>query len=557
VGKATVTELTETLAQLVRGERLELLPELLRVTLGHLQLPEEYARIADLLEELHPSILLASAELRGRYAEILNGAGRLETLGTFTQANRANLGERGSASVQLEYASALQGAHRHQEALALLEHLEAHLETTSLGVCLALQGWSRFELGLVWRETFVNALVRLHGLERARALINQGYCFMQSGEHGSARLAWREALPLVKQRAATTALIRYNLAVSAQRELLPEAEEHLLELERLTRAPKLRGYRARTLNALGMHRRALGEWSRAETAYREALGAARTDLDRRVAIAGWARVHYLSERPWKALEVLDDALAVNPGQPLLLVGRALALLAVGETDAASVTLHAAKGTQHDAMRWLAALAAAEVARRSGLHAEALEQLEALPLYDLQVREEALRLPALMALLATHGRATPPPMEYRSKITVRVEARGALRVFVNARPVPVGATSRIGELLVFLLERGGSASTEAIGDALYPTASATTFRKSLWALVNLLRRTLGWHSSVFALRGAYQLDPSATWEYDIATARARGEFSGEFLSGVYSEWALEVGRALQTRQNRRRSDLEMN
>lgn len=160
-------------------------------------------------------------------------------------------------------------------------------------------------------------------------------------------------------------------------------------------------------------------------------------------------------------------------------------------------------------------------------------------------------------LEASGRTAPQPLPYVAQTIVRVEARGALRVFVNARGVGIGAVGRVGELLVFLLEHGGSASTEVIGYALYPDAGYERARKNLWALVKLLRRALGWEGSVLALRGAYQLDPSVTWEYDVSEARTRGNFKGEFLSGVYSEWALEIGRGLQELRGRRRSDLEMN
>jgi hypothetical protein len=59
-----------------------------------------------------------------------------------------------------------------------------------------------------------------------------------------------------------------------------------------------------------------------------------------------------------------------------------------------------------------------------------------------------------------------------------------------------------------------------------------------------------------LRGAYQLDPNATWQYDMQEARASRSFQGEFLKGVYSDWALEVGRSLEghARLKRRSSDL---
>jgi hypothetical protein len=38
--------------------------------------------------------------------------------------------------------------------------------------------------------------------------------------------------------------------------------------------------------------------------------------------------------------------------------------------------------------------------------------------------------------------------------------------------------------------------------------------------------------------------SVTWQYDVAALRERGGTSKKFLEGVYSEWALEVGRSLQ-------------
>lgn len=50
--------------------------------------------------------------------------------------------------------------------------------------------------------------------------------------------------------------------------------------------------------------------------------------------------------------------------------------------------------------------------------------------------------------------------------------------------------------------------------------------------------------MLALRTAYKLDPQAKWHYDIAEARAQGEFGGEFLSGIYSEWAREIEQELQ-------------
>jgi hypothetical protein len=55
--------------------------------------------------------------------------------------------------------------------------------------------------------------------------------------------------------------------------------------------------------------------------------------------------------------------------------------------------------------------------------------------------------------------------------------------------------------------------------------------------------LGWEAAVLSLRGAYQLDPNVTWDYDIAEARAIRRFHGEFLKGVYSNWVIETGQFL--------------
>jgi hypothetical protein len=151
-------------------------------------------------------------------------------------------------------------------------------------------------------------------------------------------------------------------------------------------------------------------------------------------------------------------------------------------------------------------------------------------------------------LGAAGKPVPLPLEYVGRMLVRVTATGILRVTVNDRSVPIPPVGRAGELLVFLLEQGGGASLEAIREALFPEAldpaAVRRASKTVWFHSENLRKAFGWTGSVQALGGAYQLDPDVTWQYDVAEARERGAFRGEFLKGVYSEWALEVGRELE-------------
>jgi tetratricopeptide (TPR) repeat protein len=557
VAKRSILQMTETLELLIQQQAFDRIAPVVKLLLRHLQTQEEYRNVLRLLDKLPIRYALVTPEYRVALADIMSGAGQLERLETLAQEIAQSLDEIAAAPIFLEYAITLRLKLRHAEALLAFDRVRSFLQGQALGVCLTYRGLTAFQLEQSWLPNFEEGLPLLSGLPLARALINQAYCLSQSGQQRDARAAWLRALPLVRHRASTTARIRFNLAVSAQRELLPEAEEHFLELERLTQKPTLRFRRAEALNGLAMHRRSLGEWSRALASYREALTYAQAIKEQQDALNGLARVHYLSGHPARAHEVLEEALSDGAlDRSALLVTRALVLLALGDDKGAAASLEAADGLHLDSVKWLALIAEAELLRRAGRGTEALERLVDLPVHGLHAREEARRHPELMRFMTDHGRTAPLPLPYVARIVVRVEARGALRVFVNARGVKIGAVSRVGELLVFLLEQGGSASAEVIGHALYPDVGYEKSRKNLWALVKLLRRALGWDESVLSLRGAYQLDPSVLWEYDVSEARVRGNFRGEFLSGVYSDWALEVGRELQELRGSR-GDAAMN
>lgn len=290
----------------------------------------------------------------------------------------------------------------------------------------------------------------------------------------------------------------------------------------------------------------LGEWSRAEFAFRQAILLAKNSLAKQSGYRGLVRNQYLSNHLDQALETLETALH-EPDVPhlLLYVVQAKVYLKLGQTKKARAALEKGGEPKFELEKWPWSIAAAELARQEGRFDEAVELLEGLPLNNVDARANVIQFPLLFELLHGAGKLVPQPLEYVQGTTISVQAQGVLHVAVNGRKVDIIPTGRVGELLVFLLEQRGQASLETIGDALYPeVGEAKRRRQAVWKLVDKLRETLGWQDAVLSLRGAYQLDPKATWHYDIAEARHKGKFTGEFLAGVYSEWALEVGEELR-------------
>jgi hypothetical protein len=272
-------------------------------------------------------------------------------------------------------------------------------------------------------------------------------------------------------------------------------------------------------------------------------------FDRVTALIGLTRTFLLSNRAPEANETLE--LELHPedsNDPNIQIVRALVFLHLNDTGRAKRVLESISVPVVGTYQWLERIARAELARRDGLLDAAVSLLESLPVNTLHAREEVRLWPELFALLQAAGKPVPLPLEYVGRMLVRVTAIGILRVTVNDRSVPIPPVGRAGELLVFLLEQGGAASLEAIREALFPEAlDAAAVRrasKTVWFHSENLRKAFGWTGSVQALGGAYQLDPDVTWQYDVAEAREHGAFRGEFLKGVYSEWALEVGRELE-------------
>jgi hypothetical protein len=153
---------------------------------------------------------------------------------------------------------------------------------------------------------------------------------------------------------------------------------------------------------------------------------------------------------------------------------------------------------------------------------------------------------LFTLLEAMTGSGPAALEPSVQTTVEVRARGLLRVQVNGRDVPIHPTGFPGQVLILLLEAGMEASVEQLLSRLHPWLEPAQRRaraKQLSGYVGVLRQALGWKRSVQSVGGAYRLDETVTWRYDINQARINNEPVERFLDGVYTDWAVELARAL--------------
>jgi hypothetical protein len=225
---------------------------------------------------------------------------------------------------------------------------------------------------------------------------------------------------------------------------------------------------------------------------------------------------------------------------------AAALAQLGDVAGALDALERS-GEVHDEDLERALIVRAELARRKQDANAALEALRGVRFGSLWAREERACFGELFKLGDALGLGVPESLPRPEGLRVQVNALGVLRVRVNGRDVPIKPVSRAGELLVLLLERGGSDTVEHLLEALYPSVARFALRgkkQALSGLVRDLRAALGWEGSVQALGGAYRLDPDVRWDYDVREARVRGEKPGGFLEGVYTDWARQTERALR-------------
>jgi tetratricopeptide (TPR) repeat protein len=560
MGTVKFADALQSCELLLEQNAFEQVARVLNLALARSQDLDLWRKTQRLLERIGHRIRLESLELAFLYAKALMFNDQLQGLLEFKTQTIGHHGMADAARVQLECAKSLLAFRRYPEARDMLEEIIPYLQGEFLGIAWGKLGLALFYLGKPWQAAFDQAAQSVSGIELGYLLFNQGALFDLNNQDIEARATWLKALAFLKSDSKMLAWTRYNLGMSTLRDLEPQAERHFLEAQRFSKNPKNSAARAAVLNGLATSRRMLGEWSRAEAAYREALRIAEDSQDRSHAYFGLARTLRLAGRTSEALEILEVALQDQSlDHDLIQVSRAAVFLALNHNSAARDALSRIGKLVSVSDQWLEKIARAETLRRDGQFERALKLLEALPHQTLHAREEARSFPELMLLLEAAAKPVPKALEYIQGITVQVVAQGVLSVRVNQRPINLSPIGHAGELLVYLLEQSGSASVDMMIEAMFSDVGIPDrdkVRGLIWKAVKNLRQALGWDNSIISLRSAYQLDPNATWQYDVKEARATRSFQGEFLKGVYSNWALEVARSLeyQTALKRPSSDL---
>ncbi|EYB69206.1 hypothetical protein DEIPH_ctg011orf0199 [Deinococcus phoenicis] len=391
-----------------------------------------------------------------------------------------------------------------------------------------------------WREAYARARRRAAGRPLALVWLEEGATLGRRGDVVDALAAYAQALPLVEGDPYYRALTLHNMGLVCLRACrFEEAETYFQRVRQVRR--RAAAFQARAQCGEAAVRRALGEWERAEAAYRAALDLDPDDDDRRQAWRGLGHTLRLAGRPLSALEWLTRAANVTAGQrqtgrSWVFVDLAAAHAALRDPRAAQAALdRTGPLSGEDADR--EQIVRAELARQAGDAGTALALLQPLDRRTLWAREEAHAFPALFALL---GRGRPAPLARPACPHVLVRAAGPLDVRVNGRRVPLAPTALAGVLLVALLEAGGQAGTGQLALAVsgHEERRERHGKQAVSRLARELRRALGWEGSVRASAGAYFLDPQADWRYDVREAQAAGQPVEAFLSGVTLPWVLD-------------------
>jgi tetratricopeptide (TPR) repeat protein len=556
---------------------------------------DQWKVILGICEDILPEFRLNNIKTAFIYAKALSKNDYIDECIDFSRKVVDIHGVSQAAAVVLEECACLLEKRHYEEACIKLKDCTKYLEDQLLGLAWSRLGLSLFYLKKAWQYAYSNARLILNGQNLAASLLNEGFCWQGSNDTEMALGAWREALAHSQNNFYLKSRLHYNIGATILLGLDPNAEQHFLLAGKLTQKPECASLLPQILNGLAAFRRSQGEWLRAEAAYLESLALTESkypdNFNRSEAYLGLVRTLRLAGRASEAAAVIELALVeLELARQPLYLSRAAVYLALGHQQLAQADLvrqaeHGGPSSVHD--QWLVHIHQAESLRQAGFDAEAVPLLQDMPTTTLHMREEAMRYTALMQLVRAAGRETPQPLVYPSQTTVTVRANGLLHVSVNGREVPISPASRMGELLVFLLENDGAATLEQITDALYggtdrvnktkirqvlqplpqeprQTAPPTeprrkTARQAINKVVQELRQALGWPASVisvakksgggYALAGLWEKSEAhghvTVWDYDIAQLRQKRSFRGRFLTGIYSNWAVDTEDSLLT------------
>jgi hypothetical protein len=395
-----------------------------------------------------------------------------------------------------------------------------------------------------WHESFAKASQLLTGRSLGICYMEYGsWCFLRH-ELTQAQTQYNQAYAILKHDAYYAAWIKYNLGLVTLELGLPEAEQHFYTVQDLSNRVDAKAFCSRSWSGIGAVRRSQGQWTRATFAYERGLQYVneKNDGDDRIAgMCGLGHTLRCAGQLNQALEVLWEALDYADETDKIRVLIAATLLQRGAIQESQNQLKLLENqSQHGETKIRLSLVNAELARIQGRSIQALEHLQEIDPKRLCVLEERHCFPELFAFAEQHGWifSTLPS---QTPLLVNVQALGVLRVEVNQQSIHLKSSSKVAELLVYLLEQNGNASTENIIDALYP--EKTNMRRAsqaLWALVKQLRESLGWDASIQNKGEAYILgQDKVQWHYDARQAKDKSRL----LEGVYSKWINDIRQNL--------------
>ncbi|WP_229753172.1 tetratricopeptide repeat protein, partial [Deinococcus aerophilus] len=417
------------------------------------------------------------------------------------------------------------------------------------GLALRMKGFAlnRLDASSDWEGTFQEALDVSEGWARGLILLDLGGLRSRAGNEPGAMLAYTDALKLVVSTGHRAMILNNMGLVCLRLGRFAEAEEYFMQVAALRS-----GFRSRALAGQAAARRALGEWARAESLYRQAAQASNDEDDLRQALRGLGYTQRLAGRHMQALETLRGAANAAQGDResgLSWVNVDVAATLVGQDylDVKAVEAHLSRTGKldiEDAER--AVIVRAELARRTGNLQRAVALLEPLVRSSLWMREEAHAFGQLFALLPPGQRPEPLPRPQQTRVDLRV--LGVPRVQVNGRRVRLGNLELV--TLTALIMAGGDLTTdeliEVIRDGKPREMRAAAQRVS--RVVRQLRVALGWDGSVLSLGGAYLLDPAVNWSSDVHAALHGHAQVTAFLSGISLPWATEQEQYLMQRDS---------